>query len=188
MRMNIFKFFLVFIASIFTILITRIIKNKFPKSYFAINHILLSDKNTLTSEEVIVLFTPAYFGSIILSSIFEGLNIEYIFVYGFLTAFLVIWPVLLYSKELLPTEVYRKKEILNLLYFFYIVTIVTVSYGGYVTFITINNLLTKNQIRFNGFLNFYGNINPFFQNAIWTGIAFFLGKTMDKIKNIIIKG
>lgn len=185
--MNIFKFFLVFIASIFTILITRIIKNRFPKSYFAINHILLSDKKTLTYEEVITLFAPVYLGSIILSVLFRGVNIEYIFVYGLLTAFLLIWPVLLYSKELLILEVYKKKEILNLLYFFYIVTTMTVSYGGYVTFITINNLLNKNKISFNGFLNFYDNINPFYQNAIWTGILIFLGKTMDKIKGFITK-
>lgn len=182
------KLFVVFFTSIITVIITRNMKNRFSHLYFSINQILISNEDNLSLAETIFLFLPTFVGSFILSLIFGQDSFAFVLLYGFFTPFLIIWPVLVYGKQLLPYEAYRKMNILYLLYGFYTISLIFISYGGFISSWSLYSFLSGKELTFNHFLDFYANTNPFFQNMIWIAIASLFGFIVKSLKRKILRG
>ena len=179
---------IVFISSILTVIVTRIVKKKFSHFYFSINQILVSSEDKLTIAETIFLFLPIYIGSFILSLILGQDSLYYVLLYGFLTPFLIIWPILLYDIHLLPYEAYKKRSMLYLLYLFYVITMIVTSYGGYYSSWSIYSLLYRKDLTITSFLSFYASVNPFIQNIIWWIVVIILSWIVTSLKKRLIRG
>lgn len=172
--------------------IIHMIKIKFPKSYFSLGEMIITEKDDISTSGIITKFSPPLIIGLIIGllSIKNGLEITILF--SFFAAFLVVWPVILSGNELLSFELKKKIKTLYLLYIFYIVIyILSALFGNF-----IGNMIKGIDINLEPLLgnlyNVYNSWNTFTQGIVTSiiGAAIFsiVGFLLIKIYRFIIEG
>lgn len=157
-------FIAAFIFAILTIYAIKFIKNNFSFAYFSFTHIIDPEEKDLNLLGLITIFLPPFIGNIILAVLFY--RIEYCIIYGFLTSFLVIWPVISKPHELLTERVYPKRKALYFIYFTYVFIYTLISIGSYNLIIYISKSQIVSNIKIDNLLNSYNEFHPLYQSII----------------------
>lgn len=131
--------FIVFILSILTVIIIRFLKKSFSTEYFSLYQII-ADEDPFTFLGFMIVMVPPFIGSMFLAVILGEENLSLIIVYGFLSAFMIIWPILSYPKELLSPQAYIKRKSVYFIYFLFVATYIVLAYGGYSFYYGIINI------------------------------------------------
>ncbi len=176
-----------FFASLLTILISKKIHKIFKPYYFSVNQLVFDDNDSVTLMGIIIMFSPTYITSIFLSYVFKDVYANYYAYFGLITGVLIVWPVFLYSLELLPYEAYKKRKTVYFLYILYIISMIIASFGGYVTFTTISNLITPNFNPIFTSLILYNDLHPLLQDMISNLIWVILGLISIKLYKVVRK-
>lgn len=137
-----------------------------PRFYFSLSQIVLSSEKDITVKGLVQTYLPHYIGSIILSAVLIGKNAESVILYGFFTSFLIVWPPILYSRELIDSTAYNKKNTLYLIYLVYIVSVIFVTNGGFMTYVMITENFLSQNLFIPEFLKFYETLHPLYQNLL----------------------
>ena len=148
-------------------LIIHVIKTKFPKFYFSLGELVVTDKEDISFSGLLTKFTPPIFIAIIIGVFFKSNGLELTILFGFFASFLVVWPVILSGDELLSWEAKKKINVLYLIYFFYILAYITFSLLGFLIGKSLRGVRVTNF--FSNIMNAYTSWSPFFQ-AIVTNI------------------
>ena len=90
----------ILLFAIITTITIRILKISYSHHYFSLYQLIFSDDDPFTFWGLMIILMPTFLGSILVTLLFKEL--EYALFYGFLTAFLIIWPVIIYTRQLLP--------------------------------------------------------------------------------------
>ncbi|MDR2596463.1 MAG: hypothetical protein LBC76_03990 [Treponema sp.] len=146
------------------IFITHMIKTKFPKAYFSLGEIIITENDDISIFGIITKFCPPFMTGLVIGLLPIVYNMEITLLFSFFASFLVVWPVILSGNSLLSWEMKKRIKTLYLLYVFYIVT--------YILFALFGNFLGKRitGIDLNiepilGKINgIYNSWNPFIQN------------------------
>ena len=115
--MSLVTIFVISLAiSLGSILITIVLRLKFPATYFSLGQVTIGEREDITISAIVArLGTPFVISMIVgISKLPSGLEIAV--VSSFLSSFLVVWPVVLESRELLS---YRALQRIWALYFVY---------------------------------------------------------------------
>lgn len=180
----------ILIISIMTVLATRYLKQVYTFNYFSINELVFSDSDKVNIVGLLIILFPPYIGGIIIGIFGQAYAIDYVILYGLLTSLLIIWPVILYSIELLPNEAYKKKNTVYFLYFLYTIAITVVAYGGLNFYCTLIKGSVSNGLFIFKFLSFYDKLHPFYQkildNVIWFAFLIPLSKAIIGIKKKLL--
>ena len=99
-------------------IIIHLIKTKFPKYYFSLGQLVVTDQEDISFPGLLTKFCPPVFMSIFIGFFFNLQGMEITILFGFFSSFLVIWPVILNGDELLSWEAKKKIKVLYLIYFF----------------------------------------------------------------------
>ncbi|MCB2339100.1 hypothetical protein [Clostridium estertheticum] len=166
----------ILIFSLITIYFISIIKVKFSSKYFSLRQIIVSENQDITLVGLILTFSPPLIISTFLSFLTAQDKLQTCIAYGFLTSFLIVWPTLFNSRQLLDTRTYKKKNSLYFIYAIYVAIYMLVSYGGYIICSTISSNKVIYEITLPRFLQFYSSLNVLYQNlisnAIWLVIVY----------------
>lgn len=183
--------------SFFNTFIIHIIKTKFPKSYFSLGQLVVTDQDDISISGLLTKFVPPILISIIIGLLFNQNGLEITILFGFFSSFLVIWPVILSGDELLSWEAKRKIKVLYLIYFFYILSYISFSLLGFLVGKTIKGV--QFGVFFSKIVQAYSNWTPFVQGIVSNTIsglivaiiAWFFATVfralMKKFQNILIE-
>jgi hypothetical protein len=139
------------------IFIIHTIKTKFPKAYFSLGEIIITEKDDISISGIITKFSPPFITGLVIGLLPITYDIEISFLFSFFASFLVVWPVILSGNELLSFKVKKRIKTLYLLYFFYIIT--------YILFAFLGNFLGKRFMGINLNLQpIMGKINDIFNS------------------------
>jgi hypothetical protein len=157
------------LLSFLNTLLINVIKKKFPRFYFSLGELVVTEKEDISIGGLITKFAPP-----ILISFFVGLfakesGFELTLLFGFFASFLVIWPVVLSGNELLSWEAKKKIRVLYLIYFFYIVTYVLFSLLGYWIGISTSGIKTVNYLSL--LIDAYPTWPPLVQGVVSNAIS-----------------
>lgn len=145
-------------------LIIHTIKTKFPKLYFSLGELVVTDKEDISFSGLLTKFTPPIIIGIIIGFLFNTDGLELTIMFGFFASFLVVWPVILSGDELLSWEAKNKINILYLIYFFYILSYIFFSLLGFLIGKTLKGVRVTNF--FSNIMNAYTNWPPFLQSIV----------------------
>lgn len=181
------EFIFVFIFSISTILIHQYFRKKFTTIYFSLRQLIVSDSNDISIKGVILTFLPTFIFSFLLSFIFANHYRVVVLAYSFLTSFLIIWPSILYPKDLLSSELYKKRKALYIIYFIYILFNLGVS----ILAINLYNVINKKNLfvidYYSEFMDKYVTMHTFYQNVIANVIVTIGLLLLGKLWNYVSK-
>lgn len=102
------------------ILMIRFVRIHFPKFYFSLGQLIITEREDISLMGFVTKFFPPFIISLILGLLNLKNSNEITILFSFFSSFLVIWPVILCGDELLSWEAKKKKNILYMIYFFYI--------------------------------------------------------------------
>ena len=180
------NYFIIFILSVITVIIIRILKKSFTSKYFSLNQIIIANEEPFNIVGFIIIMMPLFIGSILASAILGKDQLDFILLYGFSTAFLIIWPILLYPMELLPTEAYVKKKSVYFVYFLFIMTYVVLSYGGYSFFYSFIKSSSDRKTVLSYIFDLYEVTPPMIQglldNIVWVLLFSLISFIKKKLK------
>ena len=169
--------FIVLIFSILNIAIVVFIRKIFPASYFSLGQFVDSYKNDITYRGLIIRFLPPFILAIILSMLLNILKVtnieEYIITFGFLSSFLIVWPVFLIPDQILSPEAYRKLRTLYFIYLMFIITHVIITDFGFFIYSTCLNIFSISFISKIFIDNF--DLKSIFNNLLSAGLYSILG-------------
>ena len=155
--------------SFFNTFIIHIIKTKFPKCYFSLGQLVVTEQDDISISGLLTKFIPPILLSIIIGLLFNESGLEITILFGFFSSFLVIWPVILSGDELLSWEAKRKIRVLYLIYFFYILSYISFSLLGFLIGKTIRGV--QFGIFFSKLVQSYSNWTPFVQGLVSNTIS-----------------
>ena len=144
--------------------VIHIIKTKFPKSYFSLGQLVVTEKDDISISGLLTKFLPPVIIGIIIGMTFKKTGLEVSILFGFFSSFLVIWPVLLCGDELLTFQAKRKIKILYLIYFFYILSYISFSLLGFLIGKTIKGVRFVDII--SGIVDTYSKWPDFLQGLV----------------------
>ena len=181
--------------SFVNIFIIHIVKTKFPKSYFSLGQLVITERDDISIGGLITKFLPPVIISIIIGLFTGNEGLPIVILYGFFASFLVIWPVVLSGNEILSWDAKKKIKTLYLIYSFFIISYVILALLGYnagKAFQSvdlkswISNIITEypNWPKIEQDL-FTGCISAAVIGIIGTGIAFIFRKAVNRLKKLI---
>lgn len=176
-------FIFTLLISIITVLIIRILKKSYSHQYFSIYQLIFSDEDPFNFWGLMIILAPPFLGSIFLSLLFRRL--DYVLLYGFLTSFFTIWPVIMYTRHLLPPGAYNKRKSIYFMYFLYTIIYIVLSFGGFClsnSIFNINSSLSRIIILYDKCPNI---IQGLIDNSLWIIILTFCTYVYNKVKKNI---
>lgn len=145
-------------------IIIHLIKTKFPKYYFSLGQLVVTDQEDISFPGLLTKFCPPIFISIFIGFFFNLQGMEITILFGFFSSFLVIWPVILNGDELLSWEAKKKIKVLYLIYFFYILSYISFSLLGFLIGKSLKGVRVTNIA--SSLIDAYTNWLPFVQNIV----------------------
>jgi len=181
------NFITVFLFSLLNVIIIHLIRKYFPSRYFSLGEFIDSHKSDISYQGIIIRFLPPFLLSIILSYIINDRTEEYVLIFGFLSAFLVAWPVFFIPNQILPTHVYKKLRFLQFLFILFIsIHILIASFGYFVCtniLVTIPpSIITNIFVIYFDFKSVFNNLISAMIYSISIGLLFYIYRNIFKVK------
>jgi hypothetical protein len=185
------------LLALLNIFIIHIVKVKFPKYYFSLGQMVITEKEDISAKGLITRFLPPVVFGIIIGFISKNDGLQIAILFGFFSSFLVIWPVLLSGDELLSWEARKKIKTLYVIYAFYIMSYLVLSVLGYYAGRSFDNINVASL--FSTVVNNYPNwpiiYQDIFSGCISTAIigisgamlAYIFGKLLKALNKKIIE-
>lgn len=144
--------------------IIHIVKTKFPKIYFSLGQLIVTDQEDISIAGLITKFFPPVVISIFIGLLSNTNGMELTVLFGFFSSFLVVWPVILTGDELLSWQAKKKINVLYLIYFFYILSYIFLSLLGLLIGKTLKGITVGNFII--DLIDAYSSWSPLMQSVI----------------------
>lgn len=177
---------LVLLLSFLTVIAIRLLKRSYSHSYFSIYQLIISEEDPFTFLGLMIIMLPPFIGSIFISALLGEGQLGFVILYGLMTALLIIWPVLLHARELLPPGAYKKRKSVYFIYFIFVVIYITLTFGGYSSYFSIIDGINKRISIMYYIFSFYdklpGLIQGIFDNCLWILIVWLATILQKKIK------
>ena len=126
--------------------IVHVIKTKFPRFYFSLGQLVVTDQEDISIAGLLTKFLPPILISTIIGIAFSSNGMELTILFGFFSSFLVVWPVILSGDELLSWQAKKKINVLYLIYFFYVLSYISFSLLGLLIGKTVKGIRVENVI------------------------------------------
>lgn len=168
----------------------RFVRIHFPKSYFSLGQIVVTEKEDISLSGILVKFLPPFITGVLLGIVNIKNVIEICVLFGFFASFLVVWPVILAGDELLSCDAMKRIKTLYLIYFLYI--------SQYIILAVFGLSIGKGLVGFSlfstigKFLNKYDQLSPLWQNvlggAIGSALFVAISGAILKVYRFLFKG
>lgn len=114
-----------------SILLTIVLRLKFPRTYFSLGQVIIGEREDISIRAIFARIGTPFFASMLvgISKLPNGFEIAGLS--SFLTSFLVIWPVVLESRELLSYPALQRKRTLYLVYTLYVCASILIGLSGW---------------------------------------------------------
>jgi hypothetical protein len=169
-------------------------KRRLSPIYFSLKQLIEPNEKDISLKGLSITFVPPIIISFFLCFFIETNYLEIVNIYALFTALLIIWPSILYSRELLSYQVYNKRKSLYFIYINFIYLYYLASIAGYRVYTYILDIDISINFNILSFLNFYENLHPFYQglisDAIWVllaAIATYIYRKLSKSLNRSLK-
>jgi hypothetical protein len=151
----------------FNIFIIHLIKIKFPKAYFFLGEMIITEKDDISILGIITKFCPPLITGIIIGLLPIKHGFEITIMYSFFASFLVVWPVILSGNELLSWEAKKKIKALYLIYVFYITIYIILALFGNFLGNKIREMNIDHENLLGNINETYNSWNPLTKDFFW---------------------